>query len=364
MDAQALRWRRVSVATVVTMLLLVMMGALTAVPAQAARGITFKVYLGSVCVGGRAGSDAGVNVTWKDSDGSLKQSGFKRANGKGYWAYCGDFMEHVEKGDTIKAKVGSRVRTVTVPRLKMNIDRQTDMVSGKAPGDAALTVTACSRYSFDWANCYDDIVVAAPDGSFSSDFSGVTNVRGRDWVEVSLKEGNDRFLRWLSAPYIRVVRGSARFSGHYRPFRSVTVELHEGATTKDSWTARADDSAYGRYVGRFTDADGHGEWVRTGDRIVASNPGFDADWIVPNVSATVNKRTDVVKGTCVPDRPFKVEATNKAGTKTVKALGKADGSGSFTRDLTKKMDVKAGTVLWIMCSLPSGDVVERRLLVK
>ena len=89
MHTQVLRWRRVSVATVTAMLLVAMMGTLAAVPTEAARGITFNVYLGSYCVDGRAANNAGVSVIWKDSDGDLKQSGFKRANKKGYWEYCG-----------------------------------------------------------------------------------------------------------------------------------------------------------------------------------------------------------------------------------------------------------------------------------
>jgi hypothetical protein len=44
--------------------------------------------------------------------------------------------------------------------------------------------------------------------------------------------------------------------------------------------------------------------------------------------------------------------------------GKAGSDGRFKRDFTKKMNITSGTVIWIYCSLDSGDLVQRRRLVK
>jgi hypothetical protein len=341
------------------------LGVLLATPASAiTRNISFDIWIGEECVGGRGTDDTTGKVTWRDSDGVIKQAGRVRTDKKGYWRYCGDWQEIVERGDTIDAWIGGVDRSVTIPRLKVAVDRASDVISGKAPAGSVVTLEGCARYSIDWANCRTTSVVADGSGDYSYDWSPLANLRGRDWVEADLLVGRDHFRRAADVPYIAVSRGSASFYGHYRPYRQLEVTLSDDGVVKDVWRGRADGSSYGWFRGRFADAQGHSEWTRAGDTISISEPGFEVDFRVPNVRATIYKGSDIVKGVCVPNRPFKVTATNRAGTRTATMAGKAGSDGRFKRDFTKKMNITSGTVIWIYCSLDSGDLVQRRRLVK
>ena len=335
--------------------------------AHAGRGITFDIWLGSPCVGGRVNDNAAVKVVWKDDLGVLKARGSRRANASGYWTYCGDGSERVEKGDTIKVVSGGKTKLRTVPNLKLVADRVDDTVNGLALPNTTVKLTACKRYNFYRANCYRRDTTANESGRFSYDFTPVANLIGRDWVYFTVKVGADKFTRHADVPYIWVKRGKSRFSGHFKPFKKFAIQLYRDASMIDDWTGRADDWDWGYYTGRFADegSDGDTYRVRTGDRIVIPKFGADADWTVPNVRViSVNKASDVIRASCgAPNLRYQVYARNEAGTRSGSRLGKTDSTGWLKVDMTKKFNIGAGSRIYVNCELKTGDVVARKHVV-
>jgi len=362
MPRQVSRWA----ITAITAVALLMTMAPAAV--QAGRGITFNIELGHWCVSGRANDKALVKIQWKDDTGQLKAKGSNRANSKGYWTYCGDGDERVERGDAVKARVGSRTRKVIVPNLKMVADRIDDSVRGKALPNSTVKLYACKRFNFSRANCYEVLTSANTEGRFTYDFTGIANLIGRDWVYFTVKRDRDKFTRSADVPFIWVKRGKARFWGYYKPFKKLNVQLYRGGPMIDDWTGRADAWDWGYFKGRFADegSDGDTYRVRTGDRIVIPKFGSDADWVVPAVAVTVNKSNDVVKGTCgAPGRRrFEVFARNASGSRSGYRIGKTASDGTFVFDMTRKVNIKTGDIVLLNCELLSGDVVARRTVVK
>ena len=342
---------------------------------SAARATTFDIELGFWCVQGRAKDAAWVVVTWKDGDGTLKAKSGTRASKKGYWGFCGDADERVERGDTIKAKVGGSSRTVTVPILRLSVDRSTDTVTGKAPAGTTLTMDAQQPLNYNFwkwnARRHVTSVTADGGGSFAVDYSDpsvlgyVQDLRGRDYIEASFKTGaGDRFTRGQHVPFISVVRGKARFEGWYLPFKKLTVELWRASTMIDDWSGRADDWDWGFFRGRFADKDGDTYRVRTNDRIVAADLGGDADWVVPAVEVSGDGKNDRVTGTCAQHARYGVLIRSGSGALRKRLSGVVNQTGQFTHDLRRKLDIKSGNVIWLYCGLASGDVVAHRSVVK
>lgn len=342
---------------------------LTLIPAtaHAGRGITLDILLGSSCVGGRVNDKALVKVVWRDDEGALKARGSRRANGSGYWRYCGDGWERVEKGDTIKVMSGGKSKLRTVPDLKLVADRIDDTVNGLALPDSTVKLWACKRYDFYHWNCHERFTTTNGDGRFSYDFTPVVDLIGRDWVQFTVKRGADKFTRHANVPFIWVKRGKARFDGYYRPFRKLTIELHREGRLIDAWSGRADDWDWGYYTGRFADegSDGDTYRVRTDDRIVIPEFGADADWTVPEVRVVdVFKGADVIKASCGrPNLRYEVYVRNEAGTTSTWRIGKTDSVGRIKVDVTKSMNIRTGHIIFINCQLPSGDVVAHRYVI-
>jgi len=386
MSASASPLRLLMVPSIAVIAALVLVMAMAPTQASAAKALSLEAWLGHSCVAGHGPNSAKVVVTWKDKEGQVKQKATVRANSIGDWQVCGDGSQRVRKDDTISSKVGTRSRTVTVPAMRVVVDRDTNVVRGKGPKSTSIVVQVCEWQTFKRGSCAYDNFTTAPDGTYDVDFDGPVDfgsvdIKGRDHVMVFTVGQKDQFGRDLIAPHVEVIRGKARFSGTSTPSARLTVQLWDAAdptgTQKDTWTGRADrdfwwvwSEFYGDYVrtggnfkGRFANAEADLIRVRTGDRVVAPKIGSDADFLVPAVTVAVNKHTDVVSGSCVTKSPFQIYAQNQSGSKWVTRKGTTATNGGFSRDLTKGLDLKRGHSVWASCGLPSGDVVARRTVV-
>lgn len=368
MSDRRTRTRRALLRLVATLAAAALVLTLAPMTAQAARGITLDVWMGSSCLYGRVNDNAWVKVVWKDDLGAMKSRGSRRASGDGYWRFCGDNSERVEKGDTIKVTSGGKTKLRTVPNLKLVADRVDDTVNGLALPSTTVKLTACKRFNFRSWNCYDRSTTTNGDGRFSYDFTPVANLIGRDFVLFSVKVGADRFTRHTDVPFIWVKRGKSRFYGYFKPFKKFEINLYRDGNLIDDWTGRADDWDWGYFRGRFADegSDGDTYRVRTGDRIVIPKFGADADWVVPDVRvSSVYTRSDVINASCgLPGLRYEVYVRNAPGTKSAWRIGKTDSAGRLRVDMTSKMDIRVGHIIYVNCQLKSGDVVAHKYVIR
>ena len=117
-----------------------------ATPALAGpRPLTLDVGVGDYCVSGQAKSNAFVKVVIRDSIGNTKGRSAATVDPYGAWQACVDYYaDPIEAGDTINLLVfttGQKL-SYTVPRITLDVNRVTDVVSGKAPAGTKLTIEA------------------------------------------------------------------------------------------------------------------------------------------------------------------------------------------------------------------------------
>jgi hypothetical protein len=375
---------RRSTSLAVATILTVVLAAVTA-PANVLAATQLKVHawLGHSCVAGVGPAKATLSVVWKDKDGRLKQKGSVKTSRKGKWEFCGHEDERVRMLDKVTVRKGTRSRTVTVPAMRIVVDREADRVSGKGPKGARIRIQVCQWRAFKKGTCVSRDVVTASDGRYDETFS--LDIKGRDRVSVwnLLTDGRiDLFGRTVLVPFVEVLLGRARFVGTYDANGYVDVELWAGAdpygTLKDTWHGRADHDfwwvkadRYGRYVrtsgifkGRFADGEGDLIRVRAGDRVVVPKIGASADFMVPALKLSADRRKDIIRGNCGAAGPFSLWAQNPSGVKWARRVGSTAADGSFERDITKSLELKSGFSVWLYCGLPSGDVASRRIVVR
>jgi hypothetical protein len=339
------------------------------------RGITFDIDLGWWCVDGRASDDVSVTVVWQDDESIVKQRGTVRSTGKGYWTICGDSDEDVEPGDTISARVGARTRSVTVPQITLVPDRSPDQhATGRAPADSALRWSHCHRRVAEavryWKwRCMPANVAMTTDVDGRFDFTTPNRQIGGDLLIASYPTSDgDRFVRAQRVPFVRVAIGKERFEGAYLPSRKLAVELWASGELKAEWAGRADDwsgGGLGWFFGRFADDDGVARRVHVNDRVIALKLGPNADFLVPGISVSAKRSSDLIWGSCGRSAfLIGVEAYSPDRRRSYRNGYTAGSSGDFSVDLTGDMDLRAGDIVWLYCVLESGDEVSRRVVVQ
>jgi hypothetical protein len=82
-----------------------------------------------------------VHFRWLNPKGNVKLDVTLRTNNNGYWpeVCAGTFKPLPLKiGDRLQATVGSTMRTLKIPTLRIRIDSTTDRFFGKAPAKSQL----------------------------------------------------------------------------------------------------------------------------------------------------------------------------------------------------------------------------------
>lgn len=135
-----------------------MTGTLVAGASAAPRPITFEVFIGDVCVFGRAENNSFLKVIIRDSAGRQKGREAVEADGAGNWQSCtfnGAFP--ILPGDQINVEVfdTGQTRTFTVPTLT-KIDRGTNVVAGRAPAGSNVELEAFDFRWDLWGESYDE----------------------------------------------------------------------------------------------------------------------------------------------------------------------------------------------------------------
>jgi hypothetical protein len=316
----------------------------------------FRIDIGSCQVAGFAPNGTSVAVTWRGRDRRLKTTQTVTADSFGIWQTRCEPEEHVEAGDRVRQTIGSHTRVVTVPTLTVVIDRVSDVVSGRGPGGRTLSVYA--------ADVRKDVTVA-PDGTWFADYAGDFDILGGESVALQyVNHAHDLIRRFATAPFIRVWRGGSELLGWTEPGKAVSIGLADGAATPRGTGNAVGALGTGAFSGSFTHAHGQPVRPRAGDLIDARDVAADSYFTVPKVAIAADPATDVVSGRCLPHGLYLVDVHRRDFTAEWTTGGRADGKGRFSQDLTPYFDIKAGTKVELVCTLPSGDQVARRITVE
>jgi hypothetical protein len=347
-------------------------GTLATGVSAAPRPLTMQVVIGDYCVYGGAKPNTTVKVVIRDSSGDVKGRQVVIVDPYGGWYGCTDYGDVITGGDRIKVAdfETGQTRKFTVPRITIDANRVTDVVSGKAPAGSQLMLEVAD---YDWSyfglDDYDDVayVTASGAGAYSFDFStdGI-DLGGGAMVMVtwSNASGTVQVLRAMTVPYIAFRLGHAQFMGSARPSKHVAVSLTIGPTEVATGDAEAaygpGDSFYYStdYSGRFVDADGEPYQVQGGEHLSAPALGSDADWDVPAIAGSVDVATDKVSGTCFPNQLYIVFVSGQQSYGY--DYGTAAANGAFTIDMTYSAgNVRRGDTIEIVCVDSSLDWVEQ-----
>lgn len=341
----------------------------SATPAAAAPPyFTFELDLGNTSVDGTGPANDDVLLQLRDHQGFLKDRAPATTDGTGLLEMTRSFHSIIENGDSIRAidGVAAHTRTFQVPRIAANINRVTNVVSGKGPAGNSIDVSACVYTSM--AGCTTDGPYTVPvdtSGNWSYDFSP-TDLRGDDTVDVEWSDAaNDHVRRELTVPFTTVVFGGNDFLGvaGRGSLVHMTLRDHNGVLKAKSQATAS--PLFGTTVLYF------GEWrkqsypvnVRAGDRITGTYAP-DGTMIVPRVTTTPNAGTDEISGHCFNNALFEVNARHNDGSDSAYYDGTTGATGNFNIDITTNnatYDLLANDEILLQCQNSKGDVISNSL---
>jgi hypothetical protein len=323
---------------------------LLATPAAAVTPITFQVYVNGTCQYGTGQASTAFTVRLLDSNGDLIQRMNATSNASGSWYAC--FSVPGTPGFKVRATGGGVDRTVTIRNLTMKVNRVTDVVSGHWAGSTSLDICITHYTSFTTSSYLCLGGTSASNGSYSIDFTPEFNVRGGDNASATYTSGSDTFSVNTTTPYMTVTRGRAYVEGYVNRGSVETLTLRDaGSTLRGSLMFQGDNDGY--FDGYLQSA-GTLVLPRVTDKVIGSFAS-DAMVTVPNIVVTGVASTNVVSGTCMPNRPYNLYARRADYSDSIQRYGTTDGSGHFSQDLTADINLLNGDPLQLTCMFPDGD---------
>ncbi len=247
-----------------------------------------------------------------------------------------------------------------MPNLTATIDRVTDTMSGRGPAGSKLRIECGGSPFGQFEPCqYTKNVTANGSGNWSQHipidlFGGFT---------MSVKWHNDFgdiVYRWVTTPWFEVFLGQAQWSGVGSANSSPSI-LVQDASSAQKGTDTATAGPDGSFSGFVRDNADHKVNIQPGDH-VTSDIASDAEFVVPDISATANAANDHVRGQCELTDTYGgvfVEVY-RSGQLVGAALGGAS-DGTFNIDFghasptTHKANIKVGDQVLVKCIEGSGD---------
>ncbi len=314
-------------------------------PVAAAVPLTFDLQISSSCFGGTAPSGKDIQLVLKGPHGVPLDSGSARAGGQNRFQAC--LNRRVRGGDVLVANVGGNHRRFVVPRLTIDVDRASNVVSGDAPAGAALhiDVRMGPNNFLPQGHAVADST-ADQHGSYSVDFSSQLDIGAGMVGLLEVTVGLDTVRTYGYALWVVTQRGQSNLYGFAKALTHIEVLAPDGHLRAEADT----DSLGGQYLVLLADSHGQPVYLRPGDRIVV--PGTpDADLLIPAGRLNGDPPTDTAFGRCMPDARFDLWIGNEF-------KGTTDHSGNFRMDLTGKAHVSLGKLESLFCHYPSGDVYQ------
>jgi hypothetical protein len=330
----------------------------------APRPLSVNLSIGDSCVTGLARKNSFVKVVVRDPSGFVKLRQAADTGSYGEWQACG-FSYPIVTGDTIKATVfeTGQSRSFVVPKLTIDTDRVSEVVSGKAPAGSHLTLeVSTSGASVVGLPDYDETrsLVGAGNGTYSYDFStDYIDLIGGALATVTWQSagGNVQVQRQTYVAGLSVTLGEAQFSGAFKPNAHLGIVVKHNGTQVATGDAVADPFYGGEISGHFVDSDTEPYAIQAGDRINAPGLGADGTFIVPDINGQANLATDHVSGTCFANGRWVVVVTDPDLFQFGFDFGTAGANGKFNSDLSGQLNIKKGFTVQIGCYTANVDSV-------
>jgi len=238
-------------------------------------------------------------------------------NGSSWYANVSiDWSVPIEAGDILYVhQVGETPFSLTVPEIKVHVDRGTDTISGQISSNITnadpftlpnlfIKAAGANHDSATWEELSKYLTTGA-DGSFSAVFTYTLPTAGTldlqanttGYIRYANQQGNI-FTFGFHAPFVSVQENGFVVNGYVNPNETVTVTLASaGGVTKGQFTAVADN------LGWFYDTlyDVHGNVVNSspGDTVTVQT---DEQIIVPVplLTASADPAANTVAGEAPP----------------------------------------------------------------
>lgn len=328
-------------------------GLLVTAPAAAGLPpVRFEPVIGACNPRGEATPNLKFRLTIRSKAGALKLDRTITTKGDGTWAApCG---EDIAIGDVFTAKRnGSTLRTFTIPKIALTIDRAGDVLVGGAPKaqTVSVVVRSCQAQSMGCEVAVDGGRDVTADGLWDWPLDGIVDIRGTDDVTVTWNGANgDHVESTFYPPMLRAQRGSASvFVVGLKPGVSARVNLSRNSSPYASVTSTA--SRYGYASG---DLKRNGTKVKAAIGDVLRVKGIaDIELPVVNTSVTFKPNKLDISGTCYANGTGAIMVLSGSGTATFDV----NGAGAFTATLTEA--TFAGADYLLMCATPEGDTLWR-----
>ena len=325
---------------------------------------TFDVEMGQGCASGTGPASTQLTIKLKSSSGTLQGKAIVTTDGTGDWFTC-DFWWEVDPGDTISANDGSNSRTFTIPSVSFKANRVSDVVSGLAPANSSVNIQVLDCQDFSCSSAATSTRSTSASGAFSKDFTAMYNLRGNDRVIVTWTSPNgDTVQADHEVANLYVTLGSPDVSGIANPGGQPTIELRAAnGNLRGSFTDGA-GHYYGNFSGVMRNGAGLSVDALAGNKVIGSF-ATDATVNVMDPGLTGNPGTDVISGTCYPNRPFYVEADDPTYSRSPdwsSYVGVAGANGNFSVDIATLghnagFDLMSGDLLYVECRTSKGDIL-------
>jgi hypothetical protein len=332
-------------------------GVLVTTPAAAAGPVVaFHPVVGACNPRGNATPNLRFRLTIRSSGGSLKLDRTITTDGDGSWAApCG---KDIAAGDVLTAKRnGTPIRTFTVPRLTLTIDRKGDILTGSAPKAEKVTVIvrSCEAQSMGCEDALNAGHEVAANGSWTWPVGELVDIRGTDDVTIIWFGAKDDTVEAIFyPPSLRVRRGSPGvFVTGVKPGGTTTVTSVRDGSAFASLTTTA--SPFG-YAGGALKRNGTKAAVRVGDTVRLKGI---ADVRLAVTDTTVSFSPDGLdaSGLCQPNGTGAISALTGSGDATFES----GPDGSFSATMSDP--VAPGDKVLLICATPAGDALWRTVTV-
>jgi hypothetical protein len=329
------------------------MGAPFAASAGQPQPINVEVIVGFSCVSGTGPPRREVIATLQTPQERVRDRLRARTDKFGFWSGCFSLFgpsTNINGGDRLLVEIGTRVRTVRIPRIEPQVDRVQDVIEGRARAHAQVDIAVTHHPDFKTSRDFFFTARANAAGYYRIDTTGTVDLIGWDDVQILVERKGDLFSSIGLVPGMIVAANSNDVSGSVNNGTDVVLRLRDryGHLKGD---ATSGPVAFGSFeVSMFYD-DGRALYPRSRDRLAASFAS-DAVMKIPSSLLRGSATEDVVSGNCPPNAPYELIAGRRS------FFGTADATGAFSRDVGNRMNLKRGDLLTLYCLFPSGDVWE------
>ncbi|CAN5459972.1 hypothetical protein BH20CHL6_BH20CHL6_09390 [soil metagenome] len=323
-------------------------------------GFSFDVLLNDTCVSGTGPADTGLAISLRTFSGHLRDRFRTTTDGDGNWVGC--FRLGVRGGNVIKALGGGSSESWRIPKITLDTERVSDVVSGLGPENTTLALTVVHYPGFASGreiSVAEREVTTDGDGDYSTDFSDAVAIVGGDQVSALLQQDGNRATIVNLAPRMGIFRNDDVAFGNLNPGDPVHVELRRAdGSLKAQLTSPGFFSNF--WDGILYAPDGTSVAARPGD-VLWSDIASDSRFTLPVMALNGSATRDTVYGRCMPNRPYEVIVVRESLTEFVfeSFRGRTNGAGRFVKEVSARVDLQRGDRLTLECKFATGDLVGR-----